>query len=194
MVAGAPLIRFGLGTVKNVGAGAAEGIVAARAEGGPFAHIEDFTKRVDLRALNRRALESLIKSGALDPLGSRGPMLAGLDRIVSLAQREAKLKETGQSTMFDMFGDTVATPLPALTTPLAGGKTIGDYIDSWAAFSGAGQTTSTADGRAATARVPAALTLSTVPLRKLTDGSLDPESAVTVRVGHAQCSATDRRS
>ena len=111
---GEPLIRFGLGTVKNVGAGAAEGIVAARAEGGPFAHIEDFTKRVDLRALNRRALESLIKSGALDPLGSRGPMLAGLDRIVSLAQREAKLKETGQSTMFDMFGDTVATPLPAL--------------------------------------------------------------------------------
>jgi prepilin-type N-terminal cleavage/methylation domain-containing protein len=87
-----------------------------------------------------------------------------------------------------------STPLPALTTPLAGGKTIGDYVDGWAAFSGAGQTTATADGRAATARVPAALTLSTVPLRKLTDGSLDPESAVTVRVGHAQCSATDRRS
>jgi prepilin-type N-terminal cleavage/methylation domain-containing protein len=86
------------------------------------------------------------------------------------------------------------TPLPALTTPLGNGETIGRYIDSWAAFSGAGQTTSTADGRAATARVPAALTLSTVPLRKLTDGSLDPESAVTARVGQAQCSATDRRS
>ena len=44
----------------------------------------------------------------------RGTLLANLDRIVSLAQREAKLKETGQSTMFDMFGDSVATPLPAL--------------------------------------------------------------------------------
>ena len=44
----------------------------------------------------------------------RGTLLANLDRIVSLAQRELKLKETGQSTMFDMFGDSVATPLPSL--------------------------------------------------------------------------------
>ena len=86
----------------------------AREEGGPFADIEDFIKRVDLKALNKRALESLIKAGALDALGDRGTLLANLDRIVSLAQREAKLKETGQSTMFDMFGDSVATPLPAL--------------------------------------------------------------------------------
>ena len=107
------VIRFGLGTVKNVGSGAAEAILAARAEG-PFRDVEDFTRRVDLRALNKRALESLIKSGALDCLGARGTLLTNLDRILSLAQREAKLKETGQSTMFDMFGDNVATPLPAL--------------------------------------------------------------------------------
>ena len=101
-------------TVKNVGYGAAESIVAARDEGGAFSSIEDFTKRVDMKALNKRALESLIKCGALDALGDRGTLLANLDRIVSLAQRELKLKETGQSTMFDMFGDSVATPLPAL--------------------------------------------------------------------------------
>jgi DNA polymerase-3 subunit alpha len=109
-----PIIRFGLGTVKNVGQAAAESIVAARAEGGPFPDIEDFIKRADLKALNKRSLESLTKAGALDSLGDRGTLLANIDRILSLAQREAKLKETGQSTMFDMFGESVATPLPAL--------------------------------------------------------------------------------
>jgi len=111
---GEQVIRFGLATVKNVGGGAAEMIVQAREDGGAFATIEDFTKRVDLRNLNRRALESLVKCGALDALGPRGTLLMNLERIVSLAQREAKLKESGQSTMFDMFGDSVATPLPAL--------------------------------------------------------------------------------
>src|SRR6185295_18277478 len=103
-----------LETVKNVGYGAAENIVAARAEGGPFTSVDDFAKRVDLKTINKRALESLIKAGALDALGGRGTLLANVDRIVSLALREAKLKETGQSTMFDMFGDTVDTPLPAI--------------------------------------------------------------------------------
>jgi DNA polymerase-3 subunit alpha len=107
-------IRFGLETVKNVGYGAAENIVRAREDGGPFTSIDDFATRVDLKTINKRALESLIKSGALDALGGRGTLLANLDRIISLAQREAKLKETGQSTMFDMFGDSVATPLPSL--------------------------------------------------------------------------------
>jgi DNA polymerase-3 subunit alpha len=108
------IIRFGLGDVKNVGGGAADAIVHARDEGGAFRDIEDFTKRIDLKALNKRAMESLVKAGALDCLGNRGTLLNNLDRILSLAQREAKLKETGQSTMFDMFGDSVSTPLPSL--------------------------------------------------------------------------------
>ncbi|MDP9237440.1 MAG: DNA polymerase III subunit alpha [Chloroflexota bacterium] len=111
---GVPTVCFGLGTVKNVGIGAAECIIEARDAGGPFASIEDFTKRVDMKALNKRALESLVKCGALDALARRGMLLGNIDRIVSLAQREAKLKETGQSTMFDMFGDSVATPLSSL--------------------------------------------------------------------------------
>jgi DNA polymerase-3 subunit alpha len=112
-----PIIRFGLMNVKNVGEAAAQSIVDARTEGGEFKDIEDFIKRADLKALNRRSLEALIKAGALDSVGGnrgRGTLLGNVDRIISLAQREAKLKESGQSTMFDMFGDTVATPLPAL--------------------------------------------------------------------------------
>ncbi|MCH8065544.1 MAG: DNA polymerase III subunit alpha [Chloroflexi bacterium] len=109
-----PSIRFGLQQIKNVGAAAAESVVAEREENGPFASIEDFCRRIDVKAVNKRALESLSKSGALDAFGDRGTLLANLDRLVSLAQREQKMRETGQSTMFDLFGDEVATPMPAL--------------------------------------------------------------------------------
>jgi DNA polymerase-3 subunit alpha len=106
-------IRFGLAAVKNVGFGAVSPLIAAR-EQGEFKSIEDFCRRADLRAINRRALESLIKVGALDPVGYRGALLASVDRIMSLAQREQRLKETGQSAMFDLWGESVPLPLPAL--------------------------------------------------------------------------------
>ena len=113
-------IRFGLAAVKNVGMGAVEPLVQERREGGPFQSVEDLCRRVELKGLNRRILESLIKVGALDNLGAhRGALLAGLDRILSLAQREAKLRQTGQTTMFDLFGETVDAPLPALELPYA---------------------------------------------------------------------------
>jgi DNA polymerase-3 subunit alpha len=104
-------IRFGLAAVKNVGEGAVAPLVQERYRDGPFLSIEDLCRRVDPRTLNRRTLECLIKVGALDALGlSRGPMLDGLDRILSLAQSEARLRESGQTTMFDLFGETVETP------------------------------------------------------------------------------------
>jgi DNA polymerase-3 subunit alpha len=59
-------------------------------------------------------MESLIKAGAMDSLGRRGTLLSSVERILSLAQREQKLRETGQSTMFDLFGDTAPVPLPEL--------------------------------------------------------------------------------
>jgi len=77
--------------------------------------VEELCRRVDPRSLNRRILESLVKAGTLDSLGKRGALLASLDRIQALAQKEARLKETGQSTMFDMFGQEVPTPLAALS-------------------------------------------------------------------------------
>ena len=109
-----PGIRFGLASVKNVGGGAVAALLAEREEHGPFRALEDLCKRADLRALNKRALESLIKAGALDTLAERGPALAGIDRILRLAQHELALRDSGQTTMFDLFGDEVETPRPEL--------------------------------------------------------------------------------
>ena len=113
----APAIRFGLAAIKNVGAAAIRPIIAAREQGGPFKSIEDFCRRADLRNLNKRALESIMKAGAMDSLGNRGALLAGVDRILSLAQTEQRLKEKGQSTMFDLWGQSVDVPLPGLELP-----------------------------------------------------------------------------
>jgi DNA polymerase-3 subunit alpha len=110
----APAIRFGLNAIKNVGLGAVEPLVAERQKNGQFKSVEDLCRRADLRGVNRRAMESLIKAGALDCLGDRGTLLHSVDRILALAQREQHLKETGQSTMFDLWGETTPAPLPSL--------------------------------------------------------------------------------
>jgi DNA polymerase-3 subunit alpha len=116
---GNPAIRFGLNAIKNVGVGAVEPLVARRQQEGEFKSIEDLCRRVDLRSVNRRAMESLIKAGALDSLGDRGSLLHNVGRILALAQREQQLKETGQSTMFDLWGEQVSAPLPNLDLPPA---------------------------------------------------------------------------
>ena len=114
-----PAVRFGLGAIKNVGIGAVESIVAARSGQGPFRSIDDFCRRVDLRAINKRVLESLIKSGATDSLGQREALLDELDRLVALAQQHQRLKEMGQSTMFDLWGQEVPVPVGELSLPEA---------------------------------------------------------------------------
>jgi len=111
---GSLAIRFGLGVIKNVGSGAAEGIIAAREKGGIYRDIEDFCKRANLASANSRALEHMVKAGALDSLGDRGTLLMNVDRLMNLARWERELRESGQSTMFDLFGSQVDTPLPAL--------------------------------------------------------------------------------
>jgi len=110
----APVIRFGLNAIKNVGLGAVEPLVSERQRGGEFKSIEDLCRRADLRSVNRRAMESLIKAGALDCLGDRGTLLHNVGRILALAQREQHLRETGQSTMFDLWGKTMPAPMPSL--------------------------------------------------------------------------------
>ena len=107
-------IRFGLTAIKNVGLGAIEPIIAERSSGGDFKSIEDLCRRTDLRGVNKRVMESLIKAGALDSLGSRGTLLSNINRILSLAQREQHLRETGQSTMFDLWGEVMPVPTPSL--------------------------------------------------------------------------------
>jgi DNA polymerase-3 subunit alpha len=111
---GKAAIRFSLTAIKNVGYSAIEPIILAREKGGPFKSIEDFCRRVDLRSINKKAVESLIKAGVFDCLASRGTLIQAIDRIISLAQWEQRLRESGQSSMFDLWGDTVPAPLPSL--------------------------------------------------------------------------------
>jgi len=95
-------IRFGLSAVKNVGSNAIHSILEAR-RAGRFRDIYDFCERVDLRLLNRRVLESLIKSGAMDSLGRRAQLMAALDRAMEHAQKSARDREAGQHGLFGVF-------------------------------------------------------------------------------------------
>ena len=114
---GTTAVRFGLATVKNVGAAAVHPIVQAREKEGPFDSIEHMCRLANIGTLNRKALESLIKAGALDAFGPRGGLLESLGRILSLAQSEANLRKSDQASMFDLFGESVPTPLAHIAIP-----------------------------------------------------------------------------
>ena len=103
-------IRFGLASVKNVGSSPIEHIVSAREAGADFTSIEDFCCRTDLRNINKKVLESLIKVGAFDSLGTRKTLLESLNKNISLAQAKQKAKESGQVGMFDSLPQTSPTP------------------------------------------------------------------------------------
>ena len=111
---GNDIIRFGLAAVKNVGASAVDPIVEVREAGGPFRDLEDICRRVDSKSLNRRTLESLIRVGAFDEFGGRGNLLESIDRIILTIQRQTKLRESGQTSMFDMLGESVPAPMVQL--------------------------------------------------------------------------------
>lgn len=111
---GKAAIRFSLTAIKNVGHAAIKPIILAREKGGPFKSMEDFCRRVDLRNINKKVIESLIKAGVFDCLAPRGALLSAIDRIITLGQWEQRLRESGQSSMFDLWGDTVPAPLPQL--------------------------------------------------------------------------------
>ena len=104
-------IIYGLGAIKGLGEGPVESIIAARSEAGPFKDLFDFCARVDGRKVNKRALEALIRSGALDSIGpaaemgyGRAVMLAAMDEAVKLAEQHARNTSSG---MGDLFGDSV---------------------------------------------------------------------------------------
>ena len=111
---GADGIRYGLASVKNVGEGVCEGIIETRTQGGPFEMLEQTFERVDVRHLNKRALESLVKAGAFDTLAERAALLASLDRLIGYAQREQKQRESGQTSLFDLMGDDSAASVQGL--------------------------------------------------------------------------------
>ena len=113
-----PAIRFGLAAVKNVGQAAVTPIVESRKEGGPFTSLEDFCRRVDFRAFNSLAMDSLIKVGAFDSLGHRGGLVEASERIMALGQRQTRLRESGQTSMFDLFGENSPVPIPEIEIPV----------------------------------------------------------------------------
>ena len=105
-------IRFGLTAIKNVGVTAIESVLAARQKLGRFDNLVQFCEQVDLRLLNKRVLESLIKAGAFDSLGARRTqLLAVLDRAMELGQKRQRETESGQHGLF-MSGADAAPPPP----------------------------------------------------------------------------------
>ena len=96
-------IRFGLAAVKNVGGNAIESIAAGRKKLGKFKSIYEFCENVDLRLLNKRVLESLVKSGAMDALGRRAQIMAVLDKAIEQAQKAQRDAESGQHGLFGVF-------------------------------------------------------------------------------------------
>ncbi len=115
VVATGEAIRFGLAAIKNVGHNAIDSIIAARqklvAEGkSGFASLWEFCDKVDLRLMNKRVLESLIKAGAMDAFGKRAAVMAALDTAIERSQKAQKDKESGQSGFFGMFDSDFASP------------------------------------------------------------------------------------
>ncbi len=114
-------IRFGLSAVKNIGDAALDAIIQARNEGGPFRSFEDFCRRVDLRRVNRRVLESLIKCGAFDSItkGHRAQIFSIVDHAIELGSRHQEEKQSGQRSLFEGIGssDRKADELPLPDVP-----------------------------------------------------------------------------
>ncbi|MFP5503075.1 MAG: DNA polymerase III subunit alpha, partial [Candidatus Sericytochromatia bacterium] len=116
-------IRFGLAAVKNVGLAAIEAIIEARERSGGFTDLYQFCEEVDMKAVNKRCIEALIKVGGFDELGAhRAQLLAALDEAAERANRMQKEKASGQISLFAALGaegqQAMTAPKPNLpTTP-----------------------------------------------------------------------------
>ncbi|HEX7491129.1 MAG TPA: DNA polymerase III subunit alpha, partial [Candidatus Limnocylindrales bacterium] len=113
-------IRFGLLAVKNVGEGAIESIIATRQEG-DFHSLADFCSRVDLRLVNKRVMECLIKVGAMNRFGHPAQLLEALDDAMATGQAAQRDRTSGQTSLFDMgsAADTLERPLPQVPEALS---------------------------------------------------------------------------
>ena len=102
-------IRFGLASIKQVGEAVIEEIIKEREANGPFKSIYDYIKRLDTKCSNKKTLEGLIKSGAFSGIEkSRKQLWDNIDYITATASKEAKAKESGQGSLFDLLGDSSA--------------------------------------------------------------------------------------
>lgn len=102
-------IRFGLTTIKNFGEGIANSIIAERKRSGVFTSLANFLERVKDRNLNKKSLEALIKSGALDELGERGAMFSNIELLLDCS-RESARQVGNQDSLFGLMTDTSTLP------------------------------------------------------------------------------------
>jgi DNA polymerase-3 subunit alpha len=116
-VGGPRRISYGLGALKGVGEGAVEAIVAERDARGPYTSLVDLARRVDLQKLNRRVLEALARSGALDSLGAnRATLMNGIPNALQVAERSVHAQAAGQTALFG--GDERDDSLGHVLTPV----------------------------------------------------------------------------
>jgi DNA polymerase-3 subunit alpha len=121
---GSDAVRFGLGAVRNVGEGAIQSILDARADQpeGQFASLDAFCASVDWGAVTRRVVESLARAGALDGFGDRGAVLSNLDRAITTGQNQHRARSRGQIGLFGSDEPAVATTVTIVPE--------GDPVDS----------------------------------------------------------------
>lgn len=113
VVPGKSQIRFGMAAIKGVGVGAVEEILRAR-EIGKFANIEDFARRVDVRKFNKKAWESLIKTGGFDQMADRSDLLFNLESIQGFASKLQKEAASGQTDLFGLLGESSDSIQPSV--------------------------------------------------------------------------------
>jgi DNA polymerase III subunit alpha len=112
-------IRYGLGAVRGVGAGAVEGLIAERSARGPFTSLEDLCRRLDLTKVNRRVLEALLRCGSLDALGAnRATLMERLGPAMQLGDQSTRAHAAGQNDLFGGLGAVERTPAPQRATEL----------------------------------------------------------------------------
>jgi DNA polymerase-3 subunit alpha len=112
-------IRFGMAAIKNVGTGAVEAILEARNEGSEFTNIEDFLSRVNVSTVNRKAIESLARAGAMDHFADRSTILHNMDTLIAYGQRIHKQQQLGQTDLFGGSSGDSGKPSLALVAPPA---------------------------------------------------------------------------
>ncbi len=116
---GERFIRIGLGAIKNVGDDAMQLVVDARRAGGPFRSLDAFADRVDLRRLNRKALECLIQAGALDEFGGRAALMTLVDTLLGMSTQAHSARDVGQFSLFENMTDLRQTiVLPSYVPPI----------------------------------------------------------------------------
>ena len=108
-------LRFGLAAIKTVGEGAIKPLVEERKKNGPYESIDEFCRRADVSGLNRRTLESLVKAGVFDSLGSRGAIFGALDQIMAFAQLETRTRNSGQTSLFGGLEESDAPQMTGIS-------------------------------------------------------------------------------